>query len=46
MTTAYDTIVIKGANGEYYELTISKCENRRNPNTNRIEYKNETFDNI
>ena len=46
MTTAYDTIVFKGADGEYYELTISNCENRRNPKTNRIEYKNETFDNI
>ena len=37
VTSAYDAIMVKGADGNYYELTVSECY----PQTN--DYKGKTY---
>jgi len=41
-----DCIEVKGYDGNYYCISIDEREDRLNPNTGKIERKNEVFDSI
>lgn len=45
-TSAYDCIVIKGEDGNYYELTVSELKDMRNPRTNKIDRAEDKFNSI
>lgn len=45
-TSAYDCIAVKGNDGNYYEVTISECKDRRNPYTGKIIKASSTFEEI
>lgn len=45
-TSEYDCIAIKGNDGNYYELTVSECKDRRNPYTGEIKKARDHYNDI
>lgn len=45
-TSAYDCIVVKGADGNYYELIVSELTDVRDPHTNKIYRAEDKYNSI
>lgn len=45
-TSSYDCIIVKGADGNYYELTVSELTDVRNPYTNELYRAEDKFNSI